>query len=61
MQAFSKQNKGIIYLLIVIDVFSKLAWIVPVKQKIGQEIPNAFYKIFEERKPTKIWVDKCCE
>ena len=54
MQAFSKQNKGIIYLLIVIDVFSKLAWIVPVKQKIGQEISKAFYKIFEERKPTEI-------
>ena len=53
MQAFSKQNKRIIYLLIVIDVFFKLAWIVPAKQKIGQEIPNAFYKIFEERKPTK--------
>ena len=61
MQAFSKQNKRIIYLLIVIDVFFKLARIVPAKQKIGQEIPNALYKIFEERKPTKIWVDKCCE
>ena len=58
MQAFSKQNKGMKYLLTIIDVFSKFVWIVPVKQKTGQDISNAFFEIFEERQPTKIWVDK---
>ena len=59
MQAFSKQNKGITYLLTIIDVFCKLVWIVPVKQKTGQEIANAFFfLILEERQPTKVLVDK---
>ena len=58
MQAFSKQNKGIKYLLTIIDVFYKFVWIVPVKQKTGHEIANAFLKFLEERKPTKMWVDK---
>ena len=44
MQNFSKQNKEIKYLLIIIDVFSKFVWIVPVKEKIEQEIANAFFK-----------------
>ena len=43
MQAFSKDNNGIIYLLTVIDIFSKFVWIIPLKQKIGQEVVNAFF------------------
>ena len=58
MQAFSKQNKGIKYLLTIIDVFSKVVRIVPVKQNTGQEIANAIIENFEERKPTEMWVDK---
>ena len=58
MQAFSKHNKGIKYLLTIIDVFSKFVWIILVKQKTGHEIANAFLKISAERKPTKMWVDK---
>ena len=42
MQAFSKDNNGIKYLLTVIDMFSKFAWIVPLKRKTGQEVANAF-------------------
>ena len=42
IQAFSKDNSGIKYLLTVIDVFSKFAWIVPLKRKTGQEVANAF-------------------
>ena len=41
MQAFSKDNNGIKYLLTVIDIFSKFVWIVPLK-KTGQEVANAF-------------------
>ena len=45
MQAFSKDNNGIKYLLTVIDIFSKLVWIIPLKQKTGQEVANAFSRI----------------
>ena len=38
MQAFSKDNNGIKYLLTVIDVFSKFVWIVPLKRKTGFSI-----------------------
>ena len=37
MHSFSKDNKGIKYLLTVIDIFSKFVWIVPLKRKTGQE------------------------
>ena len=58
MQAFAKFNDGIKYLLTVIDVFSKYGWIVPLKSKTGVEVAKAFNKIFKERKPEKLWVDK---
>ena len=58
MQAFSKENNGIKYLLTVIDIFSKFVWIVPLKRKTGQEVEHAFSKILRERKPCKVWVDK---
>ena len=53
-------NKGIRYLLCVIDLFSKYAWIVPLKDKKGVSIVNAFQSIFKKsnRKPNKIWVDQ---
>ena len=49
MQAFSKDNNGIKYLLTVIDIFSKLVWIVPLKRKTGQEVANTFSSILKER------------
>ncbi len=58
MQAFSKYNNGIRYLLTVSDVFSKYGWIVPLKSKTGKEVADALKVIFEERKPGKMWVDK---
>ena len=47
----------------VIDSFSKYAWVVPLKDKKGVSIVNAFQKILKEsdRKPNKIWVDKGSE
>ena len=59
MQSLSKYNKGIKYLLCVIDLFSKYAWVIPIKDKKGTSIVNAFKKIILEgrRKPNKIWVD----
>ena len=61
MQAFSKFNQGIKYLLAVIDVFSKYGWLIPLKDKTGKSVASALKTIFEERKPEKIWVDKCKE
>ena len=45
-----------------IDLFSKYAWVVPIKDKKGTSIVNAFQKIISEgRKPNKIWVDQGSE
>ena len=62
-QLISKHNKGIRYLLCVIDLFSKYAWVVPLKNKKGENIVNAFQSNFEKsnRKPNKIWVDQGSE
>ena len=45
MQLLSKHNKGIIFLLCVIDIFSKYAWVVPLKDKKGISIVKAFQTI----------------
>ena len=56
----SRFNKGFRFLLCVIDIFSKYAWIVPLKDKKGVSIVNAFKNFLKQsaRKPNKIWVDK---
>ena len=65
MQLLSKYNKGIRFLLCVIDIFSKYAWVVPSKDKKGISIVMAFQSILKQsnssRKPSKIWVDKRSE
>ena len=63
MQLLSKYNKGIRFLLCVIDIFSKYAWVVPLKDKKGVSIVTAFQSILKQsnRKPNKIWVDKGSE
>ena len=62
MQSLSKYNKGIKYLLCAIDLFSRYAWVIPIKDKKGTSIVNAFQKIISEgRKPNKIWVDQGSE
>ena len=60
MQLLSKFDKGFRFLLCVIDIFSKYAWVIPLKDKKGISIVNAFQKILDDskRKPDKIWVDK---
>ena len=58
MQAFSKFNRGVKYLLAVIDVFSKYGWLIPLKDKTGKSVASALKTIFKERKPEKMWVDK---
>ena len=60
MQLISTFNKGFRFLLRVIDIFSKYAWIIPMKDKKGVSIVNGFQKVLNKsgRKPNKIWVDK---
>ena len=60
MQSLSRKNKGIKYLLCAIDLYSKYAFVIPLKDKKGFSIVNAFNKIIKqsERKPNKIWVDQ---
>ena len=68
MQLINKFDKGYRFLLCVIDIFGKYAWVIPLKDKKGVSIVNVFQKILKEsdrseakskgRKPNKIWVDK---
>ena len=60
MQLLSKFNNGFRFLLCVIDIFSKYAWVIPLKDKKDISIVNAFQIILKEpnRKPNKIWVAK---
>ena len=64
MQLLSRHNKGIRFLLCDIDIFSKYAWVVLLKDKKGISIVKAFQSILKQsnsRKPNKIWVDKGSE
>ena len=60
MQLISKFNKGFRFLLCVIDIFSKDAWVVPLKDKNGVSIVDAFQKVLYDlnRKSNKILVNK---
>ena len=60
MQLVNKFNKGIRFLLCVIDIYSKYASVIPVKDKKGITITTVFQKVLNEsnRKPKKLWVDK---
>ena len=57
MQKFAKLNKGYRYLITCIDIFSKFAWVIPLKDKKGITIKNALEKIFNKRKPKFLWTD----
>ena len=56
MQLINKFNKRVKFLLCVIDIFGKYAWVVPLKDKKGVSIVDAFQKIQDDskRKPNKI-------
>ena len=60
MQLISKYNKGFYFLLCVIDIYRKFAWIVHLKDKKSITITNTFQNVLNESgcKPNKIWVDK---
>ena len=59
IQSLNKYKKGIRYSLCAIDLFSKYALVVPLKDKIGIAVVNAFQEMISKRcKPNKIWVDE---
>ena len=60
MQLRSTYNKGFLFLLCVINIFSKYTMVVPLKDKKGITLTYAFQKILDEsyRKLDKVWVDK---
>ena len=68
MQLISKFNTGTRFLLCLIDIFKKYAWIVPLKSEKGITIVNAFQKISDNStklnlmgKSNKIWEEKGSE
>ena len=64
MQSLSKKNKGIKYLLCAIDLYSKYAFVIPLKDKKGISIVSGFNQIIKQsnsRKPNKIRVDQGSE
>ena len=62
VQRLKKDNDSYSYLLTVIDVFSKHAWVVPLKNKSGPTLVAAFHQVFAEgRKPLKLQTDKGAE
>ena len=60
MQSLSRVNKGYKYILMIIDVFSKYGWAIPLKTKTGVEVTRAFANLWQKQKPPpqKLWTDK---
>ena len=60
MSLISWFNKIIKYLLCVIDLFSRYAWVIGLKNKKRESTVDGFKKILDssKRKPNKIWVDQ---
>ena len=57
MQALAKQNDSYRYILMIIDVFSKYGWAVPLKYKSGEAVKTALESIFSKNTPKKVWAD----
>ena len=58
MQEFSSDNDNFKYILTVIDVMSKFAFAIPLKNKTSKEIIIAFEKVFKKRKPLCLRTDQ---
>ena len=59
MQYYARTNKGYKYILMIIDVFSKYGWAIPLKTKTGAEVAEAFASLWEKQNsPKRLWTDK---
>jgi hypothetical protein len=63
MESFADQNNGFKWILCIIDVFSKFAWCIPLKNKSADTVLHAFINVVKKsgRSPEKIWVDRGSE
>ena len=63
MQLICKFSQGFRFLLCVIGIYSKYAWVISLRDKKGITITNVFQKNWNEskHKSNKIWVDKSSE
>jgi len=61
MQKLSVHNQGFKYLVTVIDIFSKYAFVFPVKSKSADELVSVFEKIFKTRQPNVLQTDQGLE
>lgn len=61
MQAFEKENDGFKYIMTLIDVFSKKAYVFPLKTKTGKEIANCFKDLFSHYVPANMQSDRGTE
>jgi hypothetical protein len=58
MSKYAKQNDGVAFVLVVVDIFSKFLWMRPLKDKKGQSVTSAFENILRGgRRPTRIRTD----
>ena len=57
MGSLSSKIKNVRYLLCAIDIFTKYAWVKPLKDKKGKVVINAFIEVVNEsnHKPNKLW------
>lgn len=59
MTRFKKENDGVQFVLLIIDIFSKYLWMRPLKDKKGLTTARAFEDILREgREPTKLPTEK---
>ena len=58
MVPYASQNTGYRYILVVIDVFTKYAWAVPLKRKDPESVRQGFKDIFGKRIPCKLQTDR---
>ena len=61
VQSLHSYNDGFKYLLCCIDCFSRYSWVVPIKNKTGSVVTNAFASLLRDRKPTYVQSDKGSE
>ena len=61
LKKLKKYNNGFQYIINIIDLYSRYAWSIPIKNKTGKSIVEAFDSLSESKKPKKLWVDNGTE
>ena len=60
--SLSKYNNNYKFILTVVDIFTKYAWAILLKNKSGLSITNGFKIVLGvSRKPEKLWIDRGSE